>query len=353
MQSLISIIIPIYNAASSIRETLDSLLEQTYRDIEIICVDDGSTDDSRNILDSYSLRDSRVRTIGQRNNGVSSARNTGLSHVSASCRIVMFVDADDRLIPQACEHVAKVFSQQRPDVFTFGLACDPPEAETASLKRDFAPPANRIYKPFAPELLYKERSRPYACRTALSYDFVKREGVRFEPGINLGEDQVFYFEVYPFSRKTVLSSKKLYLYKMNRDSATHRDRSLADRVDQHLMVLQAIIRIWKRKGFYEKRSIGGLLKWSLEFLMLDIGKLSHSEQRAAWTRYLAAMDDYTGKTEYYASTWLTKRCLQDVRKVSAGSVSTVSRGDVAAFYFINLGPTHCIERILVRLGLLK
>lgn len=353
MQSLISIIVPVFNAADSIGKTLDSLLAQTYRHIEVICVDDGSSDDSRDILNSYSSRDSRVKAISQSNSGVSIARNTGLSHVSRNCEIIMFVDADDKLAPQACEHVAEAFSREHPDVFTFGLACDPPEAETAGLKRDFAPPANKVYVPFSADLLFKEKSRPYACRTALSHDFVKREGIRFEPGVKLGEDQIFYFEVYPFSRKTVLSSERLYLYKMNQGSATHQDCSFADRVHQHLMVLEAIVRIWDDKDFRDECCMRDLLEWTLEFFMLDIGKLAPDEQVAAWSRCLTALDFYLSETESYARKWLTRRCLRDVRNVVAGKASSVSGANVAAFYLMRLGFTHSLERVLIKLGVVK
>lgn len=353
MQYLISIIVPVYNAANTIGETLDSLLAQTYQHIEVICVNDGSSDDSRDILNLYSLCDSRVKVISQSNSGVSIARNTGISHVSQDCEIIMFVDADDKLVPRACEQIAKVFSREHPDVFTFGLACDPPEVETASLKRDFAPPADKVYEPFSVSLLFKEKSRPYACRTALSYDFVKREGIRFEPGIKLGEDQVFYFTVYPFSRKTVLSSERLYLYKMNQGSATHQDCSFADRVHQHLLVLEAIVRIWDEKGFRDECCMRELLEWTFEFFMLDIGKLLPDEQMAAWSRCLTAMDFYLEAPERYARRWLTKRCLRDVRNVVAGRNPSVSRSNVTAFYLMRLGLIHSLERILIKLGIVK
>lgn len=93
--SLVSIIVPVYNAAPYLRSCLDSLLAQTLEDIEIICVNDGSSDASPQILDEYANRDHRIRVIHQENAGVSAARNAGLQ--AAYGAYVGFVDSDDRV----------------------------------------------------------------------------------------------------------------------------------------------------------------------------------------------------------------------------------------------------------------
>jgi glycosyltransferase involved in cell wall biosynthesis len=90
---MINIIVPVYNTATYLPQCLDSLVNQTYRDIEIICVNDGSTDNSPDILKAYAERDSRILVIHQENLGLSDARNKGLE--SARGEWVMFVDSDD------------------------------------------------------------------------------------------------------------------------------------------------------------------------------------------------------------------------------------------------------------------
>jgi len=97
----LSIIVPVYNVEKYLGECLDSLLNQTLKDIDIICVDDGSTDNSAQILKEYAAKDKRIRVITKKNGGLSSARNAGLELVTTE--FVTFVDSDDYLEPNAYE----------------------------------------------------------------------------------------------------------------------------------------------------------------------------------------------------------------------------------------------------------
>lgn len=90
---MVSVIIPVYNAEKYIRECLDSVLDQTMNQLEVICIDDGSTDNSLHILQEYQLADARIKLISQKNQGSGPARNKGLEE--ANGRYVAFLDADD------------------------------------------------------------------------------------------------------------------------------------------------------------------------------------------------------------------------------------------------------------------
>lgn len=95
MDNLLSVIVPVYNVGSYLEPCIKSILNQTYKNIEALLIDDGSTDDSGKICDKYSELDGRVKTYHKTNGGVSSARNLGIEH--ASGKYIAFVDADDRL----------------------------------------------------------------------------------------------------------------------------------------------------------------------------------------------------------------------------------------------------------------
>ena len=89
----VSIIVPVYNVQSYIHKCIDSLKEQTFRDIEIILIDDGSTDDSGKICDAYAEKDDRIRVIHKKNEVLSQARNDGIK--ASASPYIMFVDSDD------------------------------------------------------------------------------------------------------------------------------------------------------------------------------------------------------------------------------------------------------------------
>lgn len=110
----VSIIVPVYNVAPYLRQCMDSLVGQTYRNLEIICVNDGSTDASGEILEQYAEADSRVLAIHTENAGVASARNTALSR--AAGEYVTFVDGDDWIDPAACEKAILQAEAQRAEL---------------------------------------------------------------------------------------------------------------------------------------------------------------------------------------------------------------------------------------------
>src|SRR5215469_13757361 len=101
MQPIISIIIPVYNVEPYLRQCLDSVVNQTMRDIQIICVNDGSPDNSRAILQEYANRDSRIEIIDKPNGGQSSARNAAYPHIRG--KYTLFVDSDDWIERDLCE----------------------------------------------------------------------------------------------------------------------------------------------------------------------------------------------------------------------------------------------------------
>ena len=119
MTDLISIIVPVYNKEKYIKKCVDSLIKQSYSDIEIILVDDGSTDKSPEICDEYAERDSRIRVIHRENGGLSVARNTGIEN--ANGKYLMFVDADDWVAVDFCEAALKSISENDADIAVFGI----------------------------------------------------------------------------------------------------------------------------------------------------------------------------------------------------------------------------------------
>lgn len=114
----ISIILPVYNCQEYLKKCLDSLINQTYKNIEIIAINDGSTDNSGNILNYYANKDNRIKLIDKQNSGVSSTRNIGLDN--AIGKYVMFIDADDWYNNDTCEKLFNTMENNQCDICRFG-----------------------------------------------------------------------------------------------------------------------------------------------------------------------------------------------------------------------------------------
>ncbi|GFI01230.1 putative glycosyltransferase EpsJ [Lachnospiraceae bacterium] len=114
IEPLVSIILPIYNSKEYLRKCLESVCGQTYKNLEIICIDDGSTDGSEVILDEFGKKDERIKIVHKENNGESSARNAGLKIMSGS--YVGFVDCDDWIEAQMYEKLVHAMLEQDVDI---------------------------------------------------------------------------------------------------------------------------------------------------------------------------------------------------------------------------------------------
>ena len=119
---LISIIVPVYNVADYLKKCLDSILHQTLKEIEVICVNDGSTDDSGAILEEYAARDDRIILVEQENKGLSRARNAALKFIRG--KYFMFVDGDDWIDESTCAYMYRVASTYHSDCAMFSYIKD-------------------------------------------------------------------------------------------------------------------------------------------------------------------------------------------------------------------------------------
>ena len=118
MSVKVSIIVPVYNSAKTLRRCADSILNQDFTDYELFLVDDGSTDDSGAICDEYAALDNRVNVIHKNNSGVSDTRNTALD--LAHGKYIQFLDSDDWIEPKTCEETYKLGLENSADVVIFG-----------------------------------------------------------------------------------------------------------------------------------------------------------------------------------------------------------------------------------------
>lgn len=132
---LITIIVPVYNAKKYLRDCIESILSQTYQNLEIILVDDGSTDGSEKFVDDYAKSDKRIKAIHQKNMGLSGARNTGLKH--ATGKYVTFVDSDDRIDPNMVEGLLNALVDTHADIAICSFKEIYPNGKTKGFNKNY------------------------------------------------------------------------------------------------------------------------------------------------------------------------------------------------------------------------
>ena len=214
MDVKISVIIPAYNAEKYISECLDSVLRQSYKNIEIIVVDDGSADNTYTVVKGYSERHSNIVLVHQENGGVCSARNKGLDMASGD--FIMFLDADDYLVQNAVEILLFDAIEHGADIAS-GLMCAGVSKEPISTE------GSRVLIWHGTESLQKSlEDDPFTYSScAKLYKREALEGIRFVEGRRIHEDSFFVFSVFLRSPTVVSREAFIYNYRSNENSASH------------------------------------------------------------------------------------------------------------------------------------
>jgi len=213
MVATVSVIVPVYNAGSHLRPCLDSIQGQTHAALEIIVVDDGSTDDSSEIIESFAIHDPRFAVVSQDNAGVSSARNAGLTLATGD--YVSFIDADDWLEPTAYEQMLRAIDRDGADFATCGYFVD----DLASSRAHPIPDEflDRRDTKAGLDLLLGTPHR-FAVTRLFRRELVG--STRFREDLHWGEDTVFVLEVIKRAQATACVSQPLYHYVQTEGSAT-------------------------------------------------------------------------------------------------------------------------------------
>lgn len=212
MMDKVFIIVPIYNVEKFIRKTIESLINQTYNNIEIILVDDGSPDDSPRICDDYSKKDTRIKVIHKENGGVSSARNSGMK---ASCGdYIMFVDGDDYVEPDYVDYFINLIKKTQTQIaisyFVFNIF------DKTQIKRDSV---GIIPSEEAMEQIYLERINVAVWNKIYSKEVIAEYNILFNEDIWYGEGMLFNIEFLQFVEKVGVGNKKVYNQVYNTESA--------------------------------------------------------------------------------------------------------------------------------------
>ena len=215
----VSVVIPVYNVENYLRECIESITAQTLRDIEIICVNDGSTDASLSIIKEFCAKDSRIILIDQENRGVSCARNRGFD--KAVGKYVYYMDSDDYLEPDALETLYAISEEKELEVLQFDYTVffdgitDVDRYQGTIIRKEYSQIQSGISY-----LKALKDDNVYACPVWMLFfrrDFLLEQKIRFYEGI-IHEDELYTFEVLLKARRVSHVGKTFFHRRYRPDS---------------------------------------------------------------------------------------------------------------------------------------
>lgn len=244
----VSVIIPVYNVEKFLKECIDSVVNQSLKDIEIICINDGSTDNSLNILNSYD--DNRIKIINQENKGLAASRNIGLD--MAVGEYICFLDSDDYLETSALQELYEIAQSNSTDVVIFKLI------NFDNKTRE------KIIDDYYENLILKEKvdgivfnpvedvgKRIFGLPVTAPGNLFKNEFIkdmRFPEDL-VFEDNPFYTEVLLKAKRAYFYDKHLYFRRVRLDSIS---QSHTDKFSDWIEISKLIVEIAKKYGYYEQ-----------------------------------------------------------------------------------------------------
>lgn len=217
MEILISVIIPVYNVEKYLTACIESVINQTYKNLEIILVDDGSSDYSGKICDEYADKDLRIKVIHKKNEGVSAARNDGIDQSSGE--LIYFLDADDWIDLCLFEEIIKSYTENECDAVFFDYFVEYTNKKltekSLNLSDELVTYSNSI------EYLTSYMKNGYMWNAVYKTSIIKDNNISFKKNVSLLEDYLFKFTCYPFVKSYAYIKKAYYHYRQLDNSAFH------------------------------------------------------------------------------------------------------------------------------------
>ncbi|MDR3187470.1 MAG: glycosyltransferase [Holosporaceae bacterium] len=245
---LISVVIPVYNTEKYLSKCLDSIVNQRVNDIEIICVNDGSSDGSLSILREYAERDPRIVILDQENQGQAIARNAGL-RISKG-KYVSFVDSDDWIEPSLYELSLYFLENERTElvIFDVNICEDSTTHSNRSMAKYFKMKFHGNVR-IDGDVILKSAVSPW--NKIYLRDIISKYEISFSERL-LYEDNSFHWKYMLQARNAYFLEEKLYNYRIRKNSIMHRTKSKLSRVEDHFLVCLDIFNYMKKYDLLEK-----------------------------------------------------------------------------------------------------
>lgn len=264
MEPLVSVIIPVYRTEEYLAECVESVLGQTYRNLEIILVDDGSPDNAPAMCDEYARRDDRIRVVHKRNGGLSDARNAGKA--IATGQYLSFLDSDDIWAPETVEHMLMLAQKENAQVVKIGVIRKYTREQCVTVMKDYTVTTGLG----AMKRIFWDNSQIITICGKL-FDAELFRGLDFPVGLYY-EDEYTTPRIYRRAETVVLSESELYFYMQRDNESILRGALNEKRIRDNLFVTE------DRIGFLRSEGLNSLVGKAIRDHYL---KLCHLHRAAA------------------------------------------------------------------------
>lgn len=292
----VSVILPVYNVGKYLRQSLDSLINQTLKEIEIICIDDGSTDDSSDILEEYKSKDSRIIVVHKENKGTGAARNDGLRLAKGEC--IGFVDPDDWVKPEMFERLYNLIKEKNVDI----AMCMP----------DGYDEKNQINAPFpyfvednfkcipVNKIFNRKDLSPFKYPMCVwnklyTKELFDKNNIEFAQGLDF-EDHKVIFGALLTAEKIIFIPEKLYVYRYNREGSvlTDNNRRLID----HIEIFNIVENLMKKTNTFDVLR-NDFLIYKIHNLLYYYGMIKDEYKQDYYNQMVQSLKDTNLSDEEY------------------------------------------------------
>ena len=217
-EELISVIIPIYKENNNyLKECIESVCKQSYKNLEIILVNDGMTEENYNLCSQYKENDTRIKIIGETNEGVSSARNKGIDE--AKGKWITFVDSDDYIDLNFCEKMLKIGRKENSSCVICGYKrVYNNKEEIIQKEKSFCFDGNEFLK----KILNVQEGMGFSPMKLWKAQLIKKNKIYFDKELKSAEDALFCMKMSKFTEKNYFLNEPLYYYRFNTQSAVRK-----------------------------------------------------------------------------------------------------------------------------------
>ncbi len=249
--SLVSVIVPVYNVQEYLNECIDSVISQTYTQTEIILIDDGSTDNSGKICDDYARKDSRIKVIHKENGGLSEARNTGVKN--ATGKYIYFIDSDDYILPDTLKELTDIAEAEDADIVYFDAKSFEEGEKGFNIEQRYIRKkeykTDEGFKVFE-ALQNNKEYHPSVCLLFFNKKFFDENKLEFVSGI-YHEDMIFTYIALCLANRVAQCKKAFYMRRYRNESIT-----VSRKNEKHFNGLLCVYN--KVKDFSQKNNLSDL-----------------------------------------------------------------------------------------------